>query len=91
MLFQPSGLLAFLDSSETVPQSAIDEQNLNERDNLKLAQDSVNKNKKGPQWQAIERQMKVVEKHLEVRIFPYLFKQYFATVFNHFYTYISNQ
>lgn len=54
-----------MDSVDKVPQNSSDDE-LNERDNLKLAQDAASKNKRGPQWEAIERQFRAVEKHLEV-------------------------
>nr|CAD7198395.1 unnamed protein product [Timema douglasi] len=62
----PSGLLSYLDSEESVPSSNLEQERLNTRDNLKMAQDHASKNRKGPQWVAIERQLRVVEKHVEV-------------------------
>lgn len=38
---------------------------LNNRDNLKMAVDHANKNKRGPNWAALEKQLRVVEKHVE--------------------------
>ncbi|XP_063990666.1 dnaJ homolog subfamily C member 13 isoform X4 [Diachasmimorpha longicaudata] len=61
----PVGLLTYLDSEEKVPDSFLEEERLNNRDNLKMAIDHASRNKRGPQWIAIERQMRVVEKHLE--------------------------
>ncbi|XP_012268108.2 dnaJ homolog subfamily C member 13 isoform X2 [Athalia rosae] len=61
----PVGLLNYLDSDEKVPNSFLEEERLNNRDNLKIAIDHASKNKKSPQWIAIERQMRVVEKHVE--------------------------
>nr|CAD7426370.1 unnamed protein product [Timema monikensis] len=61
----PSGLLSYLDSEEAVPSSDLEQERLNTRDNLKMAQDHASKNRKGPQWVAIERQLRVVEKHVE--------------------------
>ncbi|XP_015609793.1 dnaJ homolog subfamily C member 13 isoform X2 [Cephus cinctus] len=61
----PVGLLNYLDSEEKVPESFLEEERLNNRDNLKIAIDHASKNRKSPQWIAIERQMRVVEKHLE--------------------------
>ncbi|XP_011314513.1 dnaJ homolog subfamily C member 13 isoform X2 [Fopius arisanus] len=61
----PVGLLTYLDSEEKVPDSFLEEERLNNRDNLKMAIDHASKHKRGPQWMAIERQMRVVEKHLE--------------------------
>ncbi|KAF7993906.1 hypothetical protein HCN44_011175 [Aphidius gifuensis] len=61
----PVGLLTFLDSDEKIPDSYLEEERLNNRDNLKIAIDHATKNKRGPQWIVIERQMRVVEKHLE--------------------------
>lgn len=68
---QPAGLLRFLDSTDTVPSSALEEERLNNRDNLKIAQDHAMKNRKGAQWVVIERQFKVVEKRLEVPLLVY--------------------
>lgn len=64
----PVGLLNYLDSDEKVPDSFLEEEKLNNRDNLKIAIDHASKNKKSPQWIAIERQMRVVEKHLETAL-----------------------
>ncbi|XP_012285401.1 dnaJ homolog subfamily C member 13 isoform X2 [Orussus abietinus] len=61
----PVGLLNYLDSEEKVPDSFVEEERLNNRDNLKIAIDHAIKNKKSPQWIMVERQMRVVEKHLE--------------------------
>nr|XP_031831200.1 dnaJ homolog subfamily C member 13 [Nomia melanderi] len=61
----PVGLLNYLDSNEKVPESFLEKERLNNRDNLKIAIDHASKNKKNPQWIAIERQMRVVEKHVE--------------------------
>lgn len=62
---QPVGLLNYLDSDEKIPDSFLEEERLNNRDNLKIAIDHASRNKKSPQWIAIERQMRVVEKHVE--------------------------
>ena len=62
---QPAGLISYLDSQEKVPDSVLAEERLISRDNLKLAQEHAEKHKKGPQWITIERQLKIVEKHLD--------------------------
>ncbi|XP_031784415.1 dnaJ homolog subfamily C member 13 isoform X2 [Nasonia vitripennis] len=61
----PIGLLNYLESDEKIPDSFKEEERLDYRDNLKIASDHAARNKKSPQWIAIERQMRVVEKHLE--------------------------
>ncbi|CAG5029931.1 unnamed protein product [Parnassius apollo] len=64
----PSGLLAFLESEEAPPASAQLEQEQaaqRERDNLQLAQATLRT--RAPHWDAIERQLKHVEKHIEAR------------------------
>nr|XP_050853264.1 dnaJ homolog subfamily C member 13 isoform X3 [Vespula vulgaris] len=61
----PVGLLNYLDSNEKVPDSFLEEERLNNRDNLKIAIDHASKNKKSQQWIMIERQMRLVEKHVE--------------------------
>ncbi|XP_069681979.1 dnaJ homolog subfamily C member 13 isoform X2 [Periplaneta americana] len=61
----PSGLLTYLDSEEKVPDSVLEQEHLNTRDNLKMAQDHASKNKRGQHWIAIERQIKYLEKHME--------------------------
>lgn len=38
---------------------------LNNRDNLKMAQDHANKSKRNPNWVAVERQLKLMEKRVE--------------------------
>jgi hypothetical protein len=63
---QPSGLLTYLDSEDKVPDSALEQEHLNTRDNLKIAQDHANRNRRGPHWITIERQIRVLEKHVEV-------------------------
>lgn len=62
---QPSGLLSYLESQEKVPDSILAEERLITRDNLKLAQEYSDRHKKGPHWIAIEKQIKVFEKHLD--------------------------
>ncbi|KAH9635852.1 hypothetical protein HF086_002412 [Spodoptera exigua] len=58
----PSGLLAFLESPDAPP--AVAESDVEpERDNLSLAQASVKP--RAQHWEALERQVKYVEKHLE--------------------------
>ncbi|KAJ0173970.1 hypothetical protein K1T71_010116 [Dendrolimus kikuchii] len=59
----PSGLLAFLESTDAPPASALEEEKVEERDNLQLAQASVKT--RAAHWEALERQVKYVEKHLE--------------------------
>ncbi|XP_058807941.1 dnaJ homolog subfamily C member 13 isoform X2 [Phymastichus coffea] len=61
----PIGLLNYLDSEEKVPDTYKEEERLDHRDNLKIAIDHATKNKKSPQWIAIERQMRIIEKHLD--------------------------
>ncbi|XP_067003788.2 dnaJ homolog subfamily C member 13 [Anabrus simplex] len=61
----PLGLLSYLDSKDEIPAEALEQERLNNRDNLKIAQEHANKNRRGPQWAAIERQFRVVEKHVE--------------------------
>ncbi|CAH0713170.1 unnamed protein product, partial [Brenthis ino] len=59
----PSGLLAFLESSEAPPAAALEAERVEERDNLQLAQAAARP--RAPHWEALERQVKYVEKHLE--------------------------
>ncbi|CAH2042626.1 unnamed protein product, partial [Iphiclides podalirius] len=59
----PSGLLAFLESTESPPAAALQEQQVQERDNLQLAQATLKP--RAPHWEALERQVKYVEKHIE--------------------------
>ncbi|XP_023012432.2 receptor mediated endocytosis 8 isoform X1 [Leptinotarsa decemlineata] len=61
----PTGLIVFLDSKDQIPKEALEQEMLNNRDNLKLAQDHANRSKKNPNWVAIERQLKNVEKRVE--------------------------
>ncbi|KAB0803499.1 hypothetical protein PPYR_00469 [Photinus pyralis] len=61
----PTGLITYLDSQEKVPESAIEQEMLNHRDNLKMAVDHANKNKRNPNWLAVEKQLKYVEKQVE--------------------------
>ncbi|XP_049787278.1 dnaJ homolog subfamily C member 13 [Schistocerca cancellata] len=61
----PAGLLTYLDSEDKVPATAIEQEHLNTRDNLKIALDHANKNRRGPHWMAIERQIRFVEKQVE--------------------------
>lgn len=58
----PSGLLSFLESTDTPPASAEDDDN-ETRNNLQLAQATVKT--RAAHWDALERQVKYVEKHLE--------------------------
>ncbi|XP_060515817.1 dnaJ homolog subfamily C member 13 [Cylas formicarius] len=61
----PVGLIAFLDSRDALPDSAKEREMLNHRDNLKIAQDHASRMKKNPNWAAMERQLKNVEKQVE--------------------------
>lgn len=69
---QPPGLLAFLESKETVPLDDIDR--LNTRDNLKIAEDDEERNKKNQVLETLDRAYKtsvkkvenLVEKHMDV-------------------------
>ena len=63
---QPAGLLNYLDSTDQVPESALEAEQLNTRDNLKIAQDTASRNKRNPHLVAVERQLRQVEKHVEV-------------------------
>lgn len=58
-------MIAFLDSKESVPKEAVEQEMLNYRDNLKLAQDHASKNKRNPNWVVVERQLKMMEKRVE--------------------------
>ncbi|KAG6454842.1 hypothetical protein O3G_MSEX008886 [Manduca sexta] len=60
----PSGLLAFLESTEAPPAEALAADRVEERDNLQLAQASAPR-PRARHWDALERQVKYVEKHLE--------------------------
>ncbi|XP_063894399.1 dnaJ homolog subfamily C member 13 [Helicoverpa armigera] len=59
----PSGLLAFLESTEAPSAAALASEAEPERDNLSLAQASVKP--RAQHWEALERQVKYVEKHIE--------------------------
>ncbi|KAL0279212.1 UNVERIFIED_CONTAM: hypothetical protein PYX00_000818 [Menopon gallinae] len=61
----PSGLLSYLESQEKVPDSILAEERLITRDNLKLAQEHSDRHKKGPHWIAVEKQLKMFEKHID--------------------------
>jgi hypothetical protein len=63
LFVQPSGLLAFLESTEAPPAGAL-EREAEQRDNLQLAQQTIKT--RAPHWEALERQVKYVEKHIEV-------------------------
>lgn len=65
-------MLNYLDSSDQVPESALEAEQLNTRDNLKIAQDTASRNKRNPHLVAVERQIRQVEKHVEVM--PTFFK-----------------
>lgn len=62
---QPTGLISFFDSKDPVPESALEQELLNHRDNLKMAQDHASKSRKNPNWAAVERKLKNVEKQVE--------------------------
>lgn len=70
--FKPSGLLAFLESKETVPLDDIDR--LNTRDNLKLAEEDEERNKKNQVLDTLDRAYKssvkkvehLMERHMDV-------------------------
>ncbi|XP_046378006.2 dnaJ homolog subfamily C member 13-like [Haliotis rufescens] len=62
----PSGLLAFLDSAADVPVN--EEDKLHVRDNVKLALDHQNKNKKNPQLQLFEKRIDGFLQHWRSRI-----------------------
>lgn len=64
-VLQPIGLISFLDSPEQVPKEAKEQELLNHRDNLKIAQDHAMKTRRNPNWITVERQLKNVEKHVE--------------------------
>lgn len=69
---KPSGLLAFLDSKEAVPLDDIDR--LNTRDNLKMAEEDEERNKKNQVLDTLDRAYKssvkkvehLMEKHMDV-------------------------
>lgn len=58
-------MTSFLDSKDKVPDSALEQELLNHRDNLKMALDHANKSKRNPTLVAMERKLKNVEKHVE--------------------------
>lgn len=70
--FQPPGLLAFLESKETVSLDDIDR--LNTRDNLKMAEEDEEKNKRNQVLETLDRAYKssvkkvehLVERHMDV-------------------------
>lgn len=64
-MLQPTGLIAFLDSEDSVPKEAKEQELLNHRDNLKIAQDHAMKSRKNPNWITVERQLKKAEKQVE--------------------------
>ncbi|XP_030761294.1 dnaJ homolog subfamily C member 13-like [Sitophilus oryzae] len=61
----PIGLISFLDSQDKIPDSAKEQELLNHRDNLKMAQDHASKTKRNPNLVAVERQIKNLEKQVE--------------------------
>jgi hypothetical protein len=56
----------YLDSEDKVPDSALEQEHLNTRDNLKIVQDLASKNRRAQHWITIERQIRVLEKRVEV-------------------------
>lgn len=56
---QPSGLISFLDSTEAVPESVLAMERVAARDNLQMATALGEGSRRPPQWQAVERQIKV--------------------------------
>ncbi|KAL1130026.1 hypothetical protein AAG570_012969 [Ranatra chinensis] len=60
----PSGLLSYLESTDKVPAKK-EELTLTMRDNLKLAQDHSNRNHHNQHLVSLERQLRIVEKHLQ--------------------------
>lgn len=61
----PSGLISLLDSQEKVPESVDEQEMLNHRDNLKIAQ-SHSKFRQGNQnWKIVERRLQEMEKKVE--------------------------
>ncbi|KAL8571849.1 DnaJ subfamily C member 13 [Nucella lapillus] len=62
----PSGLLGYLDSADAVPVSETDR--LHVRDNVKLAQDHLNKNKRNMQLLMIEKKIDNILQHWRSRI-----------------------
>ncbi|XP_026689186.1 dnaJ homolog subfamily C member 13-like [Diaphorina citri] len=60
----PLGLLQFLESDEEVPPDAVEE-DVELRDNLKLAVDHATRNQRNPHLVKIERHIKTLEKSLE--------------------------
>lgn len=64
--FQPSGLLSYLDSADEIPEKERDR--LHNRDNVKLASEAFNRNRKNPHWKLIEKQLENVLVHWRARI-----------------------
>ncbi|XP_030062368.1 dnaJ homolog subfamily C member 13 isoform X1 [Microcaecilia unicolor] len=63
----PSGLLAYLDSTDSVPEKDVDRMHV--RDNLKLATDQYGKSNKVPEWQRLAgKAAKEVEKFTKEKI-----------------------
>lgn len=59
-------MISFLDSEDTVPDTALEQELLNHRDNLKICTiQSTKLTKRNANWIAIERQFKSVEKRVE--------------------------
>lgn len=77
---QPSGLLAFLESTDAPPAQALESDKVEERDNLSLAQATVKP--RAAHWEALERQVKYVEKHLEVSTLDYFIPIHSSFFFN---------
>ncbi|CAG2229949.1 DNAJC13 [Mytilus edulis] len=65
-VLQPGGLLSYLDSEDEVP--VIENDKLNVRDNLKLAQDIQNKNRRNPNIVMIEKKVDEFLQHWRARI-----------------------
>lgn len=64
-IFQPIGLLNYLNSEQKVPDSFLEVERLNNRDNLKIAVDHASKNMKSPNWIKFERHVRVLENQVE--------------------------
>ncbi|KAK2499613.1 hypothetical protein MC885_004710, partial [Smutsia gigantea] len=66
-LFQPPGLLAYLDSSDPVPEKDADRMHV--RDNVKIAMDQYGKFNKVPEWQRLAgKAAKEVEKFAKEKV-----------------------
>jgi len=58
--------LTYLDSTEDVPEKEADRMHV--RDNVKLASDAFNSNRKNTQWKVIEKQLENVLVHWRAQI-----------------------